>query len=351
LTQLPVAVKTIRRSCLEKQDTRKHFEHEVRVLRMINHPLIVRLLDVLADADWVYIVLEFSPCGDLFTYITQRMRLPESECRTIFAQIAAALLHLHQDLHIVHRDVKPENVLLDFDLNVRLIDFGFAKQYFDPDQTFHTLCGTAVYAAPEVASGAPYTASVDVWSLGVVLYVMSVGQMPFVDRTEDPPYFPSYLSDEIVDLMCGMLERDPAKRMSLTAIRDHEWMKEAPKCFAWPGIPQMHCDPSIVARVRGLGLQIAEGEILQHANTEGPVSYRILECERHKETYSVKVMNRPIARLPLIKAGPVVWTPLPSPKVARNCENWPRQICVPRRRLRAVDATTCRATWTNGHQS
>lgn len=136
------------------------------------------------------------------------------------------------DLNIVHRDLKPENMLIDFDKGIKLVDFGLSNT-FKPNETLNTACGSPCYAAPEMISGKPYNGTkVDIWSLGVVLFALLSGYLPFEDPDTGELYkkilsadyhLPNYVSKDAADLLSKILETDPDKRITIPEIRKHKW--------------------------------------------------------------------------------------------------------------------------------
>ena len=172
-----VAIKIIDKNKLDKATSKKLFR-EVRIMRMLNHKNIVKLYEVIDTPDELYLVMEYLSGGEIFDFLVAHGRMKEKDARRHFRQIIGAVAYCH-GLHIIHRDLKAENLLLDENMNVKIADFGFSNQ-FSPGQKLNTWCGSPPYAAPELFQGKEYSGpEVDIWSLGVVLYVFVCGSLPF----------------------------------------------------------------------------------------------------------------------------------------------------------------------------
>jgi carbon catabolite-derepressing protein kinase len=185
---------------------------------------------VITTPSEIIMVLEYAG-GELFDYIVKHGKMPEDSARRFFQQIICAVEYCHRH-KIVHRDLKPENLLLDEHLNVKIADFGLSNIMTDGN-FLKTSCGSPNYAAPEVISGKLYAGpEVDVWSCGVILYVLLCGRLPFDDEYI-PSLFkkiqsgtftiPSYLSSDARNLVKDMLQVNPVKRLSVHDIRQHPW--------------------------------------------------------------------------------------------------------------------------------
>lgn len=195
----------------------------------LKHPNIVEMSDFFEDDINYYI--EMVPHGlpgmDLFDYIELRVNMDEAECRKIFVQVAEALHHLHTKAKVVHRDIKDENVILDGEGNIKLIDFGSAA--YIKSGPFDVFVGTIDYAAPEVLAGKSYRGKEqDVWALGILLYTIVYKENPFysIDEIMDHDLrVPYIMSEESIDLIRLMLNRDVDKRSTITQVLDHSWCK------------------------------------------------------------------------------------------------------------------------------
>ncbi|ODM91226.1 SNF-related serine/threonine-protein kinase [Orchesella cincta] len=217
-------------------------------MKLVQHPNVVKLYEVIDTSSKMYLVLELGQ-GDLYDLILrQQGGLPECSARVYFTQILTAVSYCHK-LHVAHRDLKPENVVF-FPPNadkpsvssssksvlgqVKLTDFGFSNK-FCPGVNLDTSCGSLAYSAPEILLGDSYDApAVDIWSLGVILYMLVCGRAPFQEANDsetlimimDVKYsIPDVLSRELKDLIRRMLVRDPARRATLDQIETHEWVR------------------------------------------------------------------------------------------------------------------------------
>uniref|UniRef100_A0A1E1XBQ5 SNF-related serine/threonine-protein kinase n=1 Tax=Amblyomma aureolatum TaxID=187763 RepID=A0A1E1XBQ5_9ACAR len=228
-----VAVKVIDKTKLDDV-SRAHLFQEVRCMKLVQHPNVVRLYEVIDTQTKLYLVLEYGDGGDMYDYIMKHDRgVSEQAARKYFRQIVHAIWYCHK-LHVVHRDLKPENVVFFEKLEmVKLTDFGFSNK-FCPGQKLETSCGSLAYSAPEILLGDSYDApKVDVWSLGVILYMLVCGHAPFQEANDsetltmimDCKYtIPPYVSDDCKRMIARMLIRDPDKRASLEEIAADPWL-------------------------------------------------------------------------------------------------------------------------------
>ncbi|XP_061165692.1 testis-specific serine/threonine-protein kinase 1-like [Saccostrea echinata] len=172
------AVKIVDRNKAPKDFQQRFLPREIKIWPQLNHPNIVKLLDIFEDSRRVYMVLEFGENGDVLRYIQRTGAIKEGMARNWTKQICEAVRYLHE-LNITHRDLKLENLLLDSNYNIKICDFGFVKE--DPNRDLSkTYCGSKSYAAPEILKGEPYdTQKADIWAIGVILYIFVTGKMPF----------------------------------------------------------------------------------------------------------------------------------------------------------------------------
>jgi len=230
-------------------------------MKQLNHAHIIRLYEVIETPKELYLVLEYAPGGELFDYLVGHGRMKEKDARALFRQIVAAIRYCHKN-HVVHRDLKAENLLLDLDMNVKLADFGFGRQ-FEEDSLLATWCGTPRYAAPELFRGEQVSGrtlpqlpnpfaflslcfmqysgpAVDVWSLGVTLYILVCGTLPFygatLEETKDRVMTGHFeikiaVPKDCAALIKKMLVVDPAQRITIEEI--------------WVGVLSLHISVSV----------------------------------------------------------------------------------------------------------
>ncbi|KAM9433178.1 MAP/microtubule affinity-regulating kinase 3-like isoform 2-T2 [Salvelinus alpinus] len=231
LTGREVAIKIIDKTQLNPNSLQKLFR-EVRIMKLLNHPNIVKLFEVIETERTLYLVMEYASGGEVFDYLVAHGRMKEKEARAKFRQIVSAVQYCHQK-HIVHRDLKAENLLLDADMNIKIADFGFSNE-FTLGNKLDTFCGSPPYAAPELFQGKKYDGpEVDVWSLGVILYTLVSGSLPFDgqnlkelrERVLRGKYrIPFYMSTDCENLLKRFLVLNPAKRGTFEQIMKDRWI-------------------------------------------------------------------------------------------------------------------------------
>jgi len=235
ITKSQVAIKIVDKTLLDEANLKKVYR-EVQIMKMLKHSHIIRLYQVMETKNMLYLVTEYASNGEMFDYLAGHGRFSEKEARKKFAQILSAVEYCHRR-RVVHRDLKAENLLLDGNMNVKIADFGFSN-HFTPGVLMNTWCGSPPYAAPEVFEGRVYDGpQLDVWSLGVILYVLICGALPFDgnnlqalrDRVLDGRFrVPFFMSSECEDLIRHMLVKDQSQRFSIEQIKNHKWMKLDP---------------------------------------------------------------------------------------------------------------------------
>ncbi|XP_041033775.1 serine/threonine-protein kinase BRSK2-like [Carcharodon carcharias] len=230
ITGQKVAIKIVNREKLTESVLMK-VEREIAILKLIEHPHVLKLHDVYENKKYLYLVLEHVSGGELFDYLVKKGRLTPKEARKFFRQIISALDFCHSH-SICHRDLKPENLLLDEKNNIRIADFGMASLQVG-DSLLETSCGSPHYACPEVIRGEKYDGRrADVWSCGVILFALLVGALPFDDDNlrqllekvkRGVFHMPHFIPPDCQNLLRGMIEVDAEKRLSLEQIQKHTW--------------------------------------------------------------------------------------------------------------------------------
>lgn len=291
-------------------------EREIAVMKLLEHPNIVRLYDVWENRNELYLIMEYVDGGELFHYVDERKGLPEDETVYIFRQIVSALLYCHRML-ICHRDLKPENILLNQkELTVKLIDFGMAA--LQPEgRLLSTPCGSPHYAAPEVVSSKPYDGTqADVWSCGVILYVMLTGTTPynysqdgdirvlFRDIARAKYFMPPRLSLEAKDLIKRIFVPDPHRRITMDGVFEHPLLHKYDKRFGFEGGagskeaaigPAPTIEQWKVKRIQDVDREILRNmRTLWHSEPEQSLIQKLLSNEYNQEKlfYAALVKHR-----------------------------------------------------------
>lgn len=222
-----------------KEETRElRTIREAHIMMLLRHPHIVQLKNLVAVGPYFYILMDYVNGGQLLHYIVKRKKLSEHRSRHFSRQIVSALDYMHRN-SIVHRDLKIENILIDkAGKNIKIIDFGLSN-LFCPERRLTTYCGSLYFAAPELLRATPYRGpEIDVWSLGVVIYVMVTGSVPFDDKSMPGLHdkikrgrvaYPAHLSPECKDLLSQIFVTDPTKRIILANVLRHTWMNQGYK--------------------------------------------------------------------------------------------------------------------------
>lgn len=230
-----VAMKILAKTTILKHRMVDQIKREISIMKIVRHPYIVRLHEVLASRTKIYIILEFVTGGELFDRIVDRGRLSESETRRYFQQLIEAVAHCHMK-GVYHRDLKPENLLLDSFGKLKVSDFGLSALPQQGVGLLHTTCGTPNYVAPEVLSNQGYDgAAADVWSCGVILYVLMAGYLPF-DETDLPSLYqkinaaeykcPFWFSPGAKALIDKILDPNPKTRINIEGIKKDPWFRK-----------------------------------------------------------------------------------------------------------------------------
>ena len=208
-------------------------DREIEVMKTLNHKNILKLYDVIHDPDEnvIYLILEYCKKGDFHKFLNKRA-LKEKHALRYMIQLANGLKHLITN-NIIHRDLKPQNILLSDDDEIKLTDFGFAR-YYEVNTMVDTLCGSPLYIAPEIMKHKRYSINADLWSVGIIMYEMLVGKVPYsasthielLNKIENKPLIiPDFLSDICKDLLKKLLRKNPEERITWDEFFSHEWFE------------------------------------------------------------------------------------------------------------------------------
>ncbi|XP_029925452.1 MAP/microtubule affinity-regulating kinase 4 isoform X1 [Myripristis murdjan] len=288
LTGREVAIKIIDKTQLNPTSLQKLFR-EVRIMKGLNHPNIVQLFEVIETDKTLYLIMEYASGGEVFDYLVSHGRMKEIEARAKFRQIVSAVHYCHQK-NIVHRDLKAENLLLDADANIKIADFGFSNE-FTLGNKLDTFCGSPPYAAPELFQGKKYDGpEVDVWSLGVILYTLVSGSLPFDgqnlkelrERVLRGKYrVPFYMSTDCEGILRRFLVLNPSKRCTLEQVMKDKWINtgyegEELKPHVEP--VEDYSDPSRIEVMVGMGFTPEEikDSLLNQKYNEVTATYLLL---------------------------------------------------------------------------
>jgi len=307
------AVKILKPKTIREQ---KEALREVDALQRLNHPNITRLHSVIRENTYTCLILELGAGGELFEHILNVGKLAEEDARRMFRQILSGLQYCHANL-VAHRDLKPENLLLDDRGNIKISDFGLSN-VLKPGKLFSTWCGSPVYTPPEVVLRQQYNGvAMDIWSLGVVLYVIVTGGMPWrleanivrnMDDLIKGDYdIPDFLnvSEDCKDLISMMLVADCSKRATLEAVMNHKWT-----CSGYAGAPDAHLEPKalvqnvnedILLQLEALGYEPkkAREDITSNPTSPALTVYHLLVAKQHR---SQKVNSCQVADANLVNS-------------------------------------------------
>ena len=243
-TKKPVAIKIMAKKNMDKSDL-ELAKVEIDILKIGQHPNIIKLYDIYENENYIYIIMEYCSGGDLLSYFEYHdYELPETKVCEIIHKLSMAIYYLHS-YGIVHRDLKPENILmtdLSMQADIRLLDFGLSK-IVGNDEKCTEPYGTLSFVAPEVLQGKPYDKSVDLWSIGIIAFLLLCGYLPFDDKhsereiarqtIQDPVPFEekiwSKYSPEAKSFVDGLLQKKPEKRYTIKEVLEHPWIKKMDK--------------------------------------------------------------------------------------------------------------------------
>ncbi|XP_075512028.1 CBL-interacting serine/threonine-protein kinase 3-like isoform X2 [Primulina tabacum] len=248
-----VALKIINKDLVLKHKMTEQIKREIATMKLIKHPNVIRLYEVMASKTKIFIIMEFVTGGELFDKIATHGKMQEDEARRYFQQLIDAVDYCHSR-GVFHRDLKPENLLLDTAGNLKVSDFGLSalSQQIRDDGLLHTTCGTPNYVAPEVLNDRGYDgATADLWSCGVILFVLLAGYLPFNDSNLSKLYSkissanftcPPRFSSGAIKLITRILEPNPEKRITISEILEDKWFKKDYKASVFDETENMNLD-------------------------------------------------------------------------------------------------------------
>lgn len=234
------ALKVVSKDLIAKYQMEKQIENEVRIMYSLTHPNIITLYNHFEDNDNIYLILELSEQGQLYSKLKEKKRLDEKTAAKYLADLVSGLEFMHtRDPPIIHRDIKPENLLITASGDLKLADFGWSN-FGQEESRRNTFCGTPEYIAPEMVSELGHTEKLDIWAIGIILYELLVGTTPFVPQKtsgnsdfalnsnilEAKVKYPSDYPAIARDLTQKLLKINPNERMSIKQIKRHPWFKQ-----------------------------------------------------------------------------------------------------------------------------
>ncbi|GAO14537.1 hypothetical protein UVI_02032480 [Ustilaginoidea virens] len=292
-------------------------EREVAILKLIEHPNIMRLYDIWENRSEIYLILEYIDQGDLFTFINSRGRLPEELAIFFFRQMMSAISYCHS-FNVCHRDLKPENILITADYQIKIADFGMAALHQTATHQLATACGSPHYAAPELLKNRQYRGDrADIWSMGVILFAMLSATLPFDDpdlrlmmsKTKKGQYeMPKFLSPEAEDLIRRMLQVNPDRRITMKEIWRHPLVQkysylddfgdnsgqlpDTRKGFQYAPVPRADIDPQLLRQLRSMWHMFSEQDLTNKLTCREPndqkAFYWLLYNYRNKQLEDFK---------------------------------------------------------------
>lgn len=320
LTGERVAVKVLEKDRIQEVADIERVAREVQLLKLIRHPHVVQLFEIIETRGQLYLIMEYASGGELFDYIVQNQRVPEPEACRFFHQIIAGVEQIHA-MNVVHRDLKPENLLLDEHKCIKIVDFGLSNR-FDDNQLLRTACGSPCYAPPEMVSGQSYVPQMcDLWSCGVILFAMVCGFLPFEDSNTSALYkkilaanytAPSFITDSVKELIAGLLTVDPAKRFTIADVRAHEWYRQLPEASVRPrDLVSRQCgleeDVLQELKCHGFPQEYATNCLLNNKHNSVTTTYYLLAAKRRRMAEHLQLRESERAREDRARS------PVPSP--------------------------------------
>ena len=302
LTNEKVAIKIFDKGKIKNEKEVEYIEREISILKKLNHYNTIKLYNIIQNENFIFLIQEYVPNGELLHFLEnpENMNLTENHICKIYQQIISGIEYLH-DIGIAHRDLKLENILLNRDKNIKIIDFGLSNKYNKENgELLQSSCGSPCYAAPEMIKGIQYHGlDTDIWSSGILLYLMLCKSFPFNDKNNSKLYqkilsgkfnLPNYLSNEAKDLLSKLLKVNPIERIKLDEIKKHPWFNlYNPKNNYFYGIDInkiiMPIDEEIIIDMINIGIEpnIVIDNIIRNCNNNITTIYYLLLQKKIKK--------------------------------------------------------------------
>ena len=295
LTKEKVAIKIFDKGKIKNEKEAAYIEREISILKKLNHYNTIKLYNIIQSENFIFLIQEYVPNGELLNFLenSENINLTESQICKIYQQIISGIEYLHE-VGIAHRDLKLENILLNYKNDIKIIDFGLSNKYNkDSEELLQSSCGSPCYAAPEMITGSKYHGvDTDIWSSGIILYLMLCKSFPFNDKNNNKLYqkilngkfnLPNYLSNEAKDLLIKLLKVNPIERIKLNEIKKHPWFNLInPKKNYFFGIDTdkiiMPLDEEIIKEMKifGLDTNLVIDNILKNYYNNITTTYNLL---------------------------------------------------------------------------
>ena len=233
LTNEKVAIKIFDKGKIKSKKEKEYIEREIAILKKLNHYNTIKLYNIIQNEEFIFLIQEYISGKELLHYIENTENLSEKDICKLYQQIISGIEYMHE-MGIAHRDLKLENILLNYKKDIKIIDFGLSNKYDkDIDELLHSSCGSPCYAAPEMIRGVEYRGiNTDIWSSGIILYLMLCKKFPFNDKNNSKLYqkilsgrfnIPNYLSNDAKDIIIKLLKVNPQERIQMNEIKNHPW--------------------------------------------------------------------------------------------------------------------------------
>ena len=289
ITQKKVAIKILDKNKIESRDDLERIIREMQILTEMHNPFVIKVYKIYEDKNNFLIIMEYCEGGELFNYIVKKKRLSEEEASYFFFQLINGIEYIHSK-GIAHRDLKPENLLLSKNKILKIIDFGLSN-FYDGQKRLQTPCGAPCYASPEMVKGKRYDGfNIDIWAIGVILFAMLCGYLPFEDDENDTDVlfneiirnkidYPYFLSKLSLDILQKILVSDPLQRITIDEIKNHPFYLKGEKIF----------QNKFEEKQNDEVVQTAKNEIKEREKMEKEKSKEKEEQKETKETKETKV--------------------------------------------------------------